>query len=181
MLTTVCAALVDACWGWPASVVATRNLDGRVPVDLHSMVEVRTPDGVVVLDPLFAIGPVPVDGTAARDAWHGAVDVETDGRHAYRWSTPTGADARYRSIAGPLDADDIAAFLHISITHTGMSARRWWRIAGPTTCASITDDVDHGPLLKRYTFAGGAWSCDQVFVDRWTDATAAAVAHVWDH
>ena len=179
VITTLARGLVGSLWGWPARIVATRNLDGRVPVDFHSVVEVDAPGATFVLDPLFAVGPIPVGGSGVRGAWAGTVKVEPDGRRHYRWATPGGTDARYRSVTEALDADDIATFLHISTTHTGMSGRRWWRISGTTTCASLTDDAECGPLLKRYTHDGRAWAVEESFIDRWTDATSAAIDHVW--
>ena len=125
------------------------------------------------------MGPVPVGGTFQRGPSHAAVEVEGDGRHAYHWSTPSGIDAHYRSVGGPLDAQDITALLHVSTVHSGMSARRWWRIIGDTTTSSLTDDAEFGPLLKRYTFAGDEWTCDETFIDTWTEATARAIEHVW--
>jgi hypothetical protein len=150
-----------------------------VPVDFHSLVEVHAPEGLVVLDPLYTVGPIPVPGVAGPRPWRGCVDVDEEGRRTYRFATPGGVDARYRSVAGPLDADDVTAFLHISTTHTGMSARRWWRIAGARTCSSITDDPTGAPLLKRYTHDEHGWRCDERFLATWTDATTAAIEHVW--
>jgi hypothetical protein len=153
-----------------------------VTADFHSVVELRLGGRSLVVDPMFMIGPVDVGGAWRRGPWNGRVDGDADGGRGWlaRWSTPTGNGHVYRRVGGPLDEGDVAAFLDVSVTHSGWLGGQRWRLAGVEARATVLDEPDTGPIARLHRWEGDAWHTDEVACALWSDATALAIAHLWD-
>jgi hypothetical protein len=174
-VSTLYSALVAAGGVLTAEVLAARRVDPlAVPVDFHSVVEIRGGDRRWLADPFFWMAPIPDPvGDALRPGvWGEAV---ADGPV---WRTFVGSCVgrnllRYRTFTTALTASDIEALCRISVTYTGVASRARAHVAVPDGIVAATADRDGAVRLRRWT-AGPeeVWGvpCETSELDRWADA-----------
>jgi hypothetical protein len=186
-LAVLFAGVLGHVSDWDVTVAVGRNvgdLDGNPPgvrADFHSLIEIDTGDGpTLVVDPLFFIGPLAAGRRWQRGPWTGElVDLGPEGWLA-RWATPSRNGNVYRRIGGRLDNDDIAAFVDVSVSHSGWQSGRTWRLADVDAIASVHDEPGGGAVASLRRYVDGGWQSRTVECHAWVDATAAAIAHLWD-
>ena len=96
-----------------------------------------------------------------------------------RWSTGPSHGHVYRRVGGPLDDGDVAAFLAVSVSHSGWAPGRWWRLMHRDRIGTVAREPDRRPIVKLHHRDDDAWRTTEVECDRWEDATASAIDHVW--
>lgn len=124
-VSTLTAALVHA-GPLRADVLGVRRTDDRSPaVDIHSVVVISDGADRWVCDPHFGVGPLrATGGRFTRPGVEAELTSSHDGRFEWAVTVPSiPARLSYRSLTGPLDADDVAMFCDVSVAHSGMSAR----------------------------------------------------------
>jgi hypothetical protein len=174
-VATLYAALVAAGGEVSSSVLGARRVDpATVPVDVHSVVELRHRGDRWVADPFFWLAPAraPVGELVRPTGWGHAV-LRGDA-----WQTAVGSCAsphllRYRTFTLPLTAEDVEGFCRISLTHTGVSARPRAHLATADGMVAATVDRDGAVRFRRWradpTAAWGT-SCETVELTGWEEA-----------
>lgn len=181
-VATLYAALVAAGGTLRADVLAARRTDPAAPaVDFHSLVELHDGARRWVTDPYFWMGPIEQPG--------GEVIRPGVWAHAFAdgpvWRTAVGSCAgrgllRYRSFTTPLDARDVEALCHVSVTHTGVAFRPRVHLALADGILAVAIDRDGVARLRRWrTRPDQVWGgpCEVVQLDGWADAEQALADH----
>lgn len=174
-LATMYAALVAAGGQVTASVLGARRVDpATVPVDVHSVVELRHRGERWVTDPFFWMTPVPAPaGESVRPTGWGYAGLGGEA-----WQTAVGSCAsahllRYRTFTLPLTAEDVEAFCRISLTHTGVPTRPRAHLATSDGMLAASVDRDGAVRLRRWRAdPRAAWgaSCETVELAGWDEA-----------
>jgi hypothetical protein len=174
-VSTLYAALVARAGTLTADVLGARRVDpASVPVDFHSVVEVRSGARRWLTDPYFWMAPVeePVGDALRPGMWGEAV---ADGPV---WRTAVGSCAgrnllRYRTFTTPLTGSDVEGLCRVSVTHTGVASRARAQLATADGMVAASAERDGAVRLRRWR-AGPAevWGvpCGTVELDRWADA-----------
>jgi hypothetical protein len=176
-VSTLYAALVSRAGALTADVLGARRIDpASVPVDFHSVVEVRSEGGNRrwLTDPYFWMAPVeePVGDSLRPGAWGEAV---ADGPV---WRTAVGSCVgrnllRYRTFTTALTASDVDGLCRVSVTYTGVASRARAHLATADGVVAASADRDGTVRLRRWR-AGPTevWGvpCETVELDRWADA-----------
>jgi hypothetical protein len=177
-VSTLYAALVAHAGALTADVLGARRVDpASVPVDFHSVVEVREVRSGPrrwLTDPYFWISPIeaPVGDTLRPGVWGEAV---ADGPV---WRTAVGSCAvryllRYRTFTTALIASDVEGLCRVSVTYTGVATRARAHLATADGVVAASADRDGVVRLRRWR-AGPTevWGvpCETVELNHWADA-----------
>lgn len=174
-VATLYAALVAAGGVLTADVLGARRIDPvAVPVDFHSVVELRDGSRRWLTDPFFWVAPVEAPGG---DALRPGVWGEAFADGAV-WRTAVGSCAgrnllRYRTFTTPLTPSDVEALCRVSVTYSGVAPRPRAHLATPDGMVAVTAGRDGTVRLRRWRAAPAqVWGvpCETSDLISWSQA-----------
>lgn len=152
---TLASAVLEAS-GRPSRVAAELLHSTRNPVDIHALATVLDDDGrTVTVDPCHGPGLVPTDGAPVDGPASTATVADGPDGWEHTVDKP-GRTLRYRLLAPACDAAAVEAFLHVSLTHTGVRRPAVSRPVRTGAVRAVQAD-DGTATMRRWTRAGATW------------------------